>query len=159
MRYKPTEERIVDGGIPSVPRLPPGPSVWRYLSLEDGVTDPARATPWWTREGRRVPPVIPEHTLDEAPPPGRFDRELPAPPSDFDNSVYAFLPAARVRFDWATRRPRRVLVRLLSAPAAEPLDPAILDRVWAGILRVRPAGVWAALATDEQIVRQSNGDG
>ena len=59
-----------------------------------------------------------------------------------------------MRFEWATRRPRRVLVRLLTVPDAEPLDPAILDRVWAGILRVRPAGVWAALAMDEQIVRQ-----
>jgi hypothetical protein len=159
MRYKPSEDRIVDGGIPAVPRLPAGDSVWRYLALEDGATDAARATPWWTTEGRLVDEEDAVLFLDHAPPPGRFDRETPPPPSDFDDSIYAFLPAASVRFEWAVRQPRRVLVRLLSAPGAEPLDPAVLDRVWSGILRVRPAGVRATLAVDQQIVRPSDGNG
>jgi len=159
LRYKPSEDRVVDGGIPALPRVPPGVSVWRYLSMEEGAGEGDgeagdRTTPWWTTEGRMVPPTIPEFTLEEAPPPGRFDRAQPTPPTVWDNSVYAYLPSAGIRMEWETRRPRRVLARLLSAPDAEPLDPAILDRVWDGMLRVRPAGVRVSLAIDEQIVRE-----
>jgi hypothetical protein len=33
------------------------------------------------------------------------------------------------------------------------MDPAVLDRVWQGIQQVRPAGVQAVLAVEEEIVR------
>src|ERR1035441_2803370 len=45
VRYKPSEDRIVSGGLPGIPALPAGPSVWRYLSLEAaGATAPAGLT-------------------------------------------------------------------------------------------------------------------
>jgi hypothetical protein len=46
-----------------------------------------------------------------------------------------------------------VLVRLQTTVSGEVVDPAVLDRVWQGIQQVRPAGVPALLAVDEEIVR------
>jgi hypothetical protein len=37
--------------------------------------------------------------------------------------------------------------------AGEIIDPSLLDRVWEGIQRVRPAGVKALLAVDQSIIR------
>jgi hypothetical protein len=150
MRYKPEEERIVDGGLPAVPRVPPGASVWRYLALEPAVApQPPRTFPAWTIEGRLLPP-----------PPGRAASEegrwSAAPPSDFsvfDDAVFSYRPAARVWMAWQPRRPLTVLARLGTLSAGERLDPAILDRVWQGFEQVRPAGVRAMLAVDNEVVR------
>jgi hypothetical protein len=46
-----------------------------------------------------------------------------------------------------------VLARLGTLSAGERLDPAILDRVWQGFEQVRPAGVLAMLAVDNEVVR------
>jgi hypothetical protein len=149
VRYKPTDTRIVDGGVPAIPRLPAGTSTWRYLALEgDGAPEPEQR-PAWTREGRLLPPP-PDR---EAALPGRYD--LPAPPleSQFDDAVFAFRPAARVRFEWRARRPLSVLARLRRRAPDEHVEPAVLDRVFQGLDQVRPAGVNAALAVDEEIVR------
>jgi hypothetical protein len=149
MRHKPSEERIVDGGIPAVPRLPVGDSVWRYLSREPAPVDLPGTRPAWTIEGRLLPP--PDRA---AAPPGRYDLDAPPPPSAaFDGAVFAFLPAAGVRFAWAVRRPGTVLVRLKTRQTGEVVEPAILDRVWQGIQQVRPAGVRVRLAVDEATVR------
>jgi hypothetical protein len=156
VRFKPSDERVVTGGLPGLPDLPTGPSFWRYLRMEAPEDPPPTSTPAWTSEGRLVPP--PPEGLEDDPGPARFDVEAPPPPSDFDGSVYAFLPSARVRFVWAARRRRSVLVRLLEPPDGEPLDPAILDRVWEGIQRVRPAGVTAALAVEQTIARGNDGN-
>jgi hypothetical protein len=46
-----------------------------------------------------------------------------------------------------------VLVRLERQTPDEAVDPVVLDRVWAGMQQVRPAGVVVRLAVDEDIVR------
>ena len=163
VRYKPDELRIVDGGLPAVPRLPPGRSVWRYLALESaGVPEPP-GRPAWTVEGRFLP--SPPDAGREAPLEGRYSQggrqvlqgqgrgrgrlDLSA----FNDAVFAYPPEARVWFAWEERHAPAVLVRLQTTAPGEAIDPAVLDRVWQGIQQVRPAGVRALLAVDEEIVR------
>jgi hypothetical protein len=148
VRVKPEDTRIVNGGIPFVPRLPPGESLWRYLSLEPESVPAPSDLPFWTVEGRLIPP--PEM---DAPGPGRYDITTPPPPSDFDASVFAYNPAARVWMLWEPVQPLGVLVRLKELAPGERIDPAIVDRVWQGIGQVRPAGIRAMLAVEEEIVR------
>ena len=147
LRFKPDEQRILEGGIPAIPRLPVGASVWRYLTLEPEEPPDFALLPAWTVEGRLVPPPA-----DRAPaPPGRYDQPLP-PPSHWDDAVFAYNPQARVWFGWDGRRPLTVLARLKLRPAEEAIDPAILDRVRQGIAQVRPAGVRVLLAVEEQVI-------
>ena len=154
MRFKPAEDRIVDGGLPAVPRIPPGTSTWRYLALDPDDFVAPDERPYWSREGRLFPP--PQLA---APLPGRYGEgpasPPPQPPSDqrFDETVFAYLPAARVWFEWAASQPLTVAVRLYARAAGEIIDPSLLDRVWDGIQRVRPAGVKALLAVDQSIIR------
>jgi hypothetical protein len=149
VRVKPTPERIVDGGVPALPRLPPGSTTWRYLSLEEeGEAPPEeRHRPAWSREGRLWPPP-------DAPaaPPARFDLAA-SPAGAFDDSAFAFCPAAAVRFVWRPRRPHAAVVRLARRTPGEPLDPAVLDRVWQGMQQVRPAGARLRLAVDQEVLR------
>jgi hypothetical protein len=154
MRCKPSKDTILDGGMPAVPRLPVGRSEWRYLSLEpEGLEEPEER-PSWTIEGRLLPPPdLP------SPWPGRYDLPAPPPSGLFDEAVFAFEPAARVWFGWEARRPLTVVARLQKRSVDENIDPAILDRVWQGIQQVRPAGVRAALAIEEEIVRGGKYDG
>lgn len=152
VRFKPAETRIVDGGIPSVPRLPVGISVWRYLSLEPAEILEPVDRPAWTMEGRLLPPP-PELA---APGEGRYDVVAPPPESNFDEAVFAFNPAARVWYAWEPRKQRSVLARLKKRADTEHIDPAIIDRVWQGMQQVRPAGVSIALAVEEQTVRGGN---
>lgn len=162
MRVKPTEDRIVDGGIPAVPRLPQGNSTWRYLSLEAPSLTPPPAGPAWTCEGRWLPPPAGV----AAPYPGRYRDEAPAglkggapakilgpPESRFDRVVFAYERVAAVWFQWAARRPFSALVRLQRRNAGENIHPAVLERVWQAIQRVRPAGVRVLLAVEHDIVR------
>ena len=151
MRVKPTNERIVDGGLPAVPRIPTGESSWRYLSLETEGMPISANRPWWTREGRLIPPPD-----QQAPYPGRYGENDPDPkPAEqvFDNTVFAYNPAAKVWLEWSGRRTFTAIVRLQKKSADEAIHPAIIDRVWQGIERVRPAGVKVKLAVEEQIVR------
>ena len=148
MRCKPREDIVRDGGMPAVPRLPVGPSEWRYLSLEPEGLEQPEVRPSWTIEGRLLPPPA-----RPAPFPGRYDLPAPPPSGIFDEAVFAFEPAARVWFEWKARRPLTVAARLQRKSLGENIDPAILDRVWQGIQQVRPAGVRAVLAVEEEIVR------
>jgi hypothetical protein len=151
MRVKPTHLRIIDGGLPAVPRIPVGKSTWRYLSREPGDMPVSENRPWWTREGR----LLPESDQD-APYPGRYgenDPEPKPPEQTFDNTVFAYNAVAKVWLEWAGRRTFTAIVRLLKITGDEAIHPAILDRVWQGMERVRPAGVKLQLAVDEQIVR------
>jgi hypothetical protein len=154
VRVKPTEERIADGGLPALPRLAPGTSTWRSLSMEPpGLEPPPGPLPWWSPEGRLVPPP----PREEAALPGRFD--LAAPPAGiFDDVVFPYPPTVRVWMQWQPRRPLSVLVRLLRRTPGEAVDPAVIDRVWQGIQLVRPAGVRAALALEEEVVRDGRSD-
>jgi hypothetical protein len=152
MRFKPDDGRAVEGGLApdagrglaAVPRLPSGPSLWRYLRLEEGQALPDRG-PFWTREGRRLGPPA-DHPLGEE---GRLE---PAGGDAEDEAVFAYLPAARVWFAWQAGERLSALVRL-RAPGGKPVEPAVLDRVWEGMQSVRPAGVRLALAVDDRIVR------
>jgi hypothetical protein len=147
MRFKPDPTRIVSGGIPAIPSLPPGASVWRYLSRESEDQEDPAERPAWTREGRLLP-----EPRASAPDSARFDRITP-PASNFDETIFAFDPTARVWFEFGARQSLAVLVRLKKRAANEQIDPAIVDRVWQGIQQVRPAGVRAMLAVEETIVR------
>jgi hypothetical protein len=150
VRCKSSEDRIVDGGLPAVPRVPVGKSLWRYLTLEPPQIPEPPQRPFWTPEGRLLPPP------DQSPAiPGRYDLGVfgPAAELGLEDSIFAYLPAARVWFAWEARQPLTVLVRLKQRTAGERIDPIILDRVWQGIQQVRPAGVRAMLATEEELVR------
>jgi hypothetical protein len=149
-RFKPVEERIVDGGIAAVPRLPAGTSVWRYLALEPADVQAPPNLPAWSIEGRLFPP--PQRL---APYPGRFwQGESPHGAEDgFDRAVFGYAPAAKVWLEWSPRTPLTVLARLRLRRGESAMDPAVLERVWEGIRQVRPAGVRALLAVEETIVR------
>ncbi len=147
MRCKPDETRIVAGGIPAVPRMPSGKSVWRYLAMEAENLTPPEVRPWWSTEGR----LFPVHD-GETPYPGRYGSDL-SPESLLDQIVFPYKPAARIWFQWRAPTRFTVLVRLYRMSMNESIHPAILDRVWRGMDRVRPAGVRVILAVEEQIVR------
>jgi hypothetical protein len=150
MRYKPDDTRIVDGGIPALPRLPEGSSVWRYLSLESGEEQLPVSRPAWTVEGRLLPPPPDRPAAEE----GRWSAAEPGLDlSAFDRAVFAYPPAARLWFAWEERRPLSVAVRLPRLRPGEEIDPGVLDRVWQGIEQVRPAGARVLLTVDEDIVR------
>ena len=70
--------------------------------------------------------------------------------------MFAFPPAARIGLSWEPKRPLSVLVRLGKRGPSDSIDPAALDRVFGGMQQVRPAGVRAVLAIDEQA--RSKGD-
>ena len=149
MRVKPTNLRIVAGGIPAVPRVLPGASSWRYLAREpdDGVGLPN--PPGWTSEARLLPPPA----LDEAIP-GRFESIIPAPDSRYDATVFAYPPVAQIWFAWQDAAPLTVLARIKRRAPGDQIDPVILERVWQGIQQVRPAGVRVMVAVEEEIVQQ-----
>ncbi len=149
------DRRVADGGIPALPRVPAGTSEWRYLSLEPAEAPLPASRPAWTIEGRLLPTEVPAPD----PEPSRYDMGLPDPldeQSEFDESVFAFPPAARVGFAWEPRRPLSVLVRLGRRGPADAIDPAALDRVFAGMQQVRSAGVRAVLAVGEKRVRKES---
>jgi hypothetical protein len=157
VRLKPDEGRIVTGGLPALPRLPVGKSVWRYLALEPTpLTEPAER-PAWTCEGRLIPAGPKGHDAPDPPEPGRFAAtDAPdglAAASRFDEALFAFPLAAKVSFEWSPSELLSVLVRLKRRSSDDPADPIVLDRVWQAIEQVRPAGVRARLAVEETIVR------
>lgn len=148
VRFKPDALRILDGGIPALPRLLPGSSDWRYLALEPEVVPQPSSFPSWTIEGRLLPPP------DEAAAPleGRY---LAAVATEPRQQVFAFNPAAQVWMRWSPRELLSVLIRLRRQNPDEVVDPLVLDRVFAEISRVRSAGVHVGLAVDEELVRSS----
>jgi hypothetical protein len=145
VRYKPEPTRIVDGGIPAVPRLSHGRSHWRYLQREASTPDTPSGNPAWTREGRLLPPPADS----SAPHEGRYLGVRAA----LENSVFAFCPAAKLWFLWRPQAPLTVTVRLTKSEPDEQIDPKILDRVWTELQRVKPAAVAVYLAVDETIAR------
>ncbi len=147
MRFKPDETTIVDGGIPALPRVPPGHSTWRYLQLEGASEPPPPGRPTWTREGRRLDGPPPPAGLDDPPEPDRFSLQRWA------LGLVAFPTAAKVKMEWRPTQLLSVAARLRPRTAGEAIEPAVLDRVFDGITQVRPAGVRAVLAVDETIVR------
>jgi hypothetical protein len=145
LRIKPDATRIVTGGVPAIPRLPPGGSDWRYLAREEAAPSEPRAFPAWTREGRLLPP--PDGAA--APLEGRF--LTPAEALLLDQ-VFPFNPAARVTLRWCPRAALSITVRLERRRPDEALAPAVLDRLRDGLKRVRPAGARVRVALGEEIV-------
>ena len=145
-RFKPDALRLLDGGIPALPRLLPGNCDWRYLALEPAVIPQPTAFPAWTVEGR----LLPEPQHGAAPLEGRY---LAALVSELRDQVFAFNPAAQVWMRWSPRELLSVLVRLRRMSPDEVVDPLILGRVFDEVSRVRPAAVRLGLAVDEQLVR------
>jgi hypothetical protein len=146
VRFKPDPLRVLEGGIPALPRLLPGHSDWRYLALEPPVVPQPGAFPAWTVEGR----LLPEPRQGAAPLEGRYLATLAQEPHD---QVFAFNPAAQVWMRWWPRELLSVLVRLRRTSRDEVVDPLVLDRVFDEVSRVRPASVRLGLALDEQLVR------
>jgi hypothetical protein len=149
VRFKPDALRILDGGVPALPRLLTGSSDWRYLSLEPEVVPQPLAFPAWTIEGR----LLPEPQQGAAPLEGRYLANLA---DELRDKVFAFNPAAQVWMRWSPREQLSVLVRLRRTSADEVIDPLILDRVFDEVSRVRPAAVRLGLAVDEELVRINN---
>jgi hypothetical protein len=145
MRFKPSDDRIVDGGVPALPRVAPGSHVWRYLQLEGADEPEPPGRPTWTREGRRIGASAAE--VDDPPEPDRFELQR------WSRGLVAFPTAAKVRMEWQPTQLHSVAARLRPRSAAEAIEPDVLDRVFEGISQVRPAGVRAVLAVDETIVR------
>ena len=146
IRFKPDALRILDGGIPALPRLVRGASDWRYLSLEPDVVPQPLAFPAWTIEGR----LLPEPQQGAAPLEGRYLANLA---QELRDKVFAFNPAAQVWMRWSPRELLSVLVRLRRTVPDEVVDPLILDRVFDEVRRVRPAAVRLGVAVDEELVR------
>jgi len=149
LRIKPSDDRPVDGGIPHIPELPTGRSVWRYLALE---TDPETSIdrPRWTREGRLILPPN-----QKAAYPGRLaDYHLPPDQEALDQHVFAYNPAAQVWLEWQPKQNYTTLVRLTLRPEETAVHPAIIDRVWQGLQRARPAGVKVALAVEDAVLKE-----
>jgi len=149
-QYKPRPTEIVTGGPAAIPKLPVGASTWRYLQRESDPPNEPADRPAWTHEGRLLPPP-PDTEVD--PESGRYDLTLPPPPSNFDSSVFAFNPAAKVWLQWPSVQPRVALVRLSARSPGEQLDPVVVDRLWQQIQIVRPVGVQIQLALEETILK------
>lgn len=146
VRFKPDALHIRDGGIPALPRLPPGICDWRYLALEPEVVPQPSTFPSWTVEGR----LLPEPQQGAAPLEGRY---LAAMASELREQVFAFNPAAQVWMRWSPRELLSVLIRLGRTSPNEVVDPLVLGRVFDEASRVRPAAVRLGLAVDDQVVR------
>jgi hypothetical protein len=111
-----------------------------------------RSFPAWTREGRLLPPP----DAAAAPAEGRY---LAAAALAELDRVFAYNPAARVTFRWRPRAALSVTVRLARETAEEVLPAPVLDRVYAAVQVVRPAGARVRLAHGEAVVRGGSGDG
>lgn len=153
LRIKPAEDRIVDGVAPYLPAPVAGAS-WRYLQLADAPVPPAAGRPWWSTEGQLFPlpqrgAAVPgHHRSDHA----IFDGDAFFGEGQFDQSVFVYPPSARL---WALPPSTPALgirVRLLLADPAQPVDPALAQRVWQLIARARPAGIPLQLMAEGQVL-------
>jgi len=161
VRVKPTQERIVDGGWPALPRPRPG-DWWRYVQLEQGEIKPPKERPWWSVEGRIFPP--PGANL---PWPGHFRGESLMKKGEFTSdahswahktvpgneaALFIYPPSARVFMDWPSAAAIGVRVRLFQRDG-QAIDPAITDRLWSTLQRARPAGVPMALLVEGGLIK------
>jgi hypothetical protein len=145
-RIKPDPVRIVEGALPAVPRLEPGRQDFRYLAIEEAVPPTPLSHPAWTREGR----LLPSPNVRAAPEEGRY---LPAQARHALETVFTYNPAANVTFRWRPRAALSVTVRLERQAPDEVLAAVVLDRVFASMDLVRPAGARVRLAHGEALVK------
>ncbi|MEJ2199623.1 MAG: hypothetical protein P8X63_01205 [Desulfuromonadaceae bacterium] len=150
MRIKPSEERIVDGGLPAMPAYCAG-AQWRYLQLEpDPLPVPSQGRPWWSCEGRLFPP--PGQT---GPFPGHFRTESGQWTADgrLDESVFAYPPSVRLWMAYPLTPGVGVRVRLFKSAPEQTIDPALMERVWSLLVRAKAAGVPLELAVEGSTVK------
>lgn len=150
LRIKTTEEQILDGGLPAIPEYQAG-SQWRYLQLEPDPLDvPAKGRPWWSREGRLFPPPG-----QSGPFPGHFRTEASAWQGDglFNEAVFAYPPSARLWMIFPLAPKVGVRIRLFKLTPDQSVDPALVERVWALLVRTKAAGVPLQLAVEGSIVK------
>lgn len=148
VRFKQNRRRIVDGGLPALPRLPRDDSVWRYLMQESWSWPSSEPKQQWSCEGRQL---FGDQDLPD-PEPARFlDKNKPQ--AVFGNMVHAFLPNARLTMAWQEQTPCSVLVRLVPGEDEALIDSVVTDRLWQALNLVRPAGIRIFLAINETIVR------
>ena len=149
MRIKPDDTRIVDAGVPFLPLPAPG-ARWRYLQLDEAPTPPA-LRPWWSREGQLFPPPT-----RDAPFPGHF-RQPTGFEEDghFDNAMFVYPPSARLAASYAVAPQVGVRIRLFQSDPSVAPEPALVERVWALVVRARAAGVPLQLMADGRLVKES----
>ena len=155
VRIKPTQDRIVAGGLPALPR-PENGCWWRYLQQEAAVLDIPAQKPWWTTEGRLFPPPQarppwPGHFRNAASP---FAQDAHSFKPDLSNeaAVFIYPPSAVVWMNWPSLPRIGVQVRLFKR-GGQLIDPAITDRVWAGLQRAKAAGVPVALLVEGEVIQ------
>jgi len=150
MRLKPNEDRIVAGGLPAVPVYRAG-AQWRYLQLEpEPLAVPAAGRPWWSREGRLFPE--PQQT---GPFPGHFRTKADPWNADgrFDESVFVYPPSALLWMAYPSTPEVGVRIRLFKSSPEQSIDPALVERVWALLVRAKAAGVPLELAVEGSTVK------
>jgi hypothetical protein len=155
VRVKPTQDRILDGGLPALPRPQTG-SWWRYVQQEPAEILIPNDKPWWTTEGRLFPPPQarppwPGHYRNAVSP---FDQDAHSFKPDLSNeaAVFIYPPSALVWMDWPGLPRIGVRVRLFKR-GGQIIDPAITDRVWSGLQRAKAAGVPVALLVEGDVIQ------
>lgn len=155
LRVKPDETRCLDGALPHLPPNAAG-ATWRYLQLDPAPVPPSPLRPWWSTEGQLfVPPTrdapVPGHRRDDAGFLADAQHE-----GQFDQSVFAWPPSARLWAVQAQAPAAGIRVRLFLADPGRPVDPALADRVWQLIARARPAGVPLQLMAEGRVIKESS---
>jgi hypothetical protein len=156
LRIKPDDTRCVDGA--ALPYLPPDVSGarWRYLQLAASPTPPAAGRPWWSTEGQLFPPPtargapVPGHRRDAA----SFLADAEGE-GQFDHAAFTYPPSARLWVVQALAPAVGIRVRLFQPDPAQPIDPALAERVWQLIARARPAGVPLQLMAEGRVLKES----
>lgn len=153
LRIKPDETRTLDGVLPYLPAPTPS-SRWRYLQLDTTPTPPA-SLPWWSKEGRLFPPPVRRAAV-----PGHFRSAPdflthPEGEGQFDGVAFAYPPSARLWVTHTLAPAVGIRIRLFLADPAQPMDPALAERVWQLVARARPAGVPLQLMAEGTVLKES----
>jgi hypothetical protein len=154
LRIKPDETRILTGVLPYLPESLAG-CTWRYLQMEPAPTPPAEGRPWWSKEGQLFPPpvrraAVPGHYRDDA-----DFLTNPEGEGQFDQAAFAYPPSARLWVSRLLAPAVGIRIRLFLADPAQPIDPALAERVWKLIARARPAGVPLQLMAEGRLLKES----
>lgn len=169
VRIKPDQTRVLDGGLPAVPRPLTAASSWRYIQLEPQEFLVPNDRPWWSTEGQLFP-----EPHAKLPWPGHFrgnaslfktdahsfdpnttnESDLFDPFLSNEAAIFIYPPSAQVWMAWPSHPRIGVKVRLFKR-GGQPIDPAITDRVWASLQRARAASVPVALLVEDAIVHTS----
>lgn len=169
VRVKPDQTRVIDGGLPALPRPLTSGSSWRYIQLEPAEFLIPNARPWWSTEGQlflephaKLP--WPGHYRNEASvfqqdahsfdPNTTNDTDVFDPVLSNEAAIFIYPPSAKVWMEWPGVPRMGVQVRLFKR-GGQPVDPAITDRVWASLQRARAASIPIALLVEGAVIHQT----